>query len=83
MTFPVDYMVVNSGISNCYEDQGLLTISSCTVDIAKNWIEFITVNAIELTGATSTDSENFQLMADSAIDLWDTIEMVENIVLST
>ena len=59
MTFPADYMTVSTSITNCYEDQGLLTFSSCTVDVDKNYIEFRTVDAIELSGATSTDSENF------------------------
>jgi hypothetical protein len=57
--FPADYMTVSANAKNCAEAQGLLTLTSCTVDTGGNYIEFVTQDAIELTGATSTDSENF------------------------
>jgi hypothetical protein len=73
-------MTLSASATNCKEDLGLLTLTACTVDAGRNYIEFVTQDSIELDGTTS---DNFQISAESAINLRDTIEVVEDITLST
>jgi hypothetical protein len=80
ITFPAEYMTISASTTNCKEDLGLLTITACSVEVDRNYIEFVTQDAIELDGTTS---DNYQISAESAINLRDTIAVVEEIYLST
>jgi hypothetical protein len=79
LTFP-STMTVSKDITNCVEVDSRLTVKSCTPDTAKNYIEFIFAEAINLVGAT-TDS--YSIIATSAVNLPDTIAVTDSISLST
>lgn len=51
LTFP-EQMTVSPSTTNCVEDQGLITLS-CSVDVAGNYIEFVTQDDIKLDGTTT------------------------------
>ena len=79
--FPADEMTVSTQVTNCVEALGQLTISSCSADTDKNYLEFTIGDSIELIDSSGTDIYDFS--ADKAINLGDTNKTVENIYLTT
>lgn len=81
MKFP-SQMTVSTSVTGCEEVDGDISFTSCTADTSKNTITFELGNDIDLVPGEVT-SRAYQFIALSAINLPNTIQIAEPVLLQT
>ena len=74
-------MEVSKQLKNCQEQDGLFTVSTCTVNELENYFQMVLDKDLNLDMGSSTSV--FTVSADSAVNLPMTIKVTQPIILSS